>query len=365
MKLKRLLSTSIQEIRNFNNIPSDSRIFSLIQPTGKIHLGNYLGAVKNWKTLSNLSHLENKCIFGVADLHAITIPKLATELKEYRYQAIASLLSSGLDDSQCILYFQSSVPEHTELNWYLTCITSMGQLNRMTQWKSKAKQGENSTITDDKVLESTKAGLLCYPILQIADVLIYKSTHVPVGDDQSQHLELCRDVAERFNSIYQTDYFPIPKTILTSNKKILSLKNPNKKMSKSDPNQNSCVYITDSPEAIKMKIKKATTDSIQGQIYFDPEERPGVSNLINIVAGIKDLSIDETVNEMSHLKDHKQLKDYVSEIIIEEFTPMRLKYNEFMNNKDYLTSIVNKGKEHAKEIAEKNIKEIRTKIGMD
>ena len=210
-------------------------------------------------------------------------------------------------------------------------MTSMGALNRMTQWKLKAQQLDNSSILEDNVLEKTKAGLFCYPALQAADILLYKSTHVPVGDDQSQHLELCRSIAKTFNSTYKTNVFPLPKTLLTPAKKILSLKNPQKKMSKSDPVATSCVYVTDSPEDIQFKIRKATTDSIQGSIYYDPIERPGVSNLINIVSGISNKPVDE----------------------------------ELMKDKVYLDSICSQGRDKARELALVNLHQVKSIIGMD
>ncbi|CCG21923.1 Msw1 protein [Candida orthopsilosis Co 90-125] len=357
-------SPTIQDLNRYDNLPSNSRVFSMVQPTGRIHLGNYLGAVKSWRTLSN-SNPDSEFIFGIADLHAFTIFKPAEELKENRYQAIASLLASGLNTSKCTLYFQSAVPEHSELNWYLTCMTSMGQLNRMTQWKSKAQQSQTSSIIDEKVMDSTKAGVFCYPALQAADILLYRSTHVPVGDDQSQHLELCRNIAKLFNNSYNVDYFPLPKTLLTPAKKILSLKNPEKKMSKSDPVQASCVYVTDSPEQIQLKIRKATTDSIQGAWNFDPVVRPGVSNLINIISGLTNESIEETVASIQHLKDHKSLKDYVAELIVNEFDDKRQLYDELLKNRDYLDQVCRQGRDKARERALINIREIKNIVGMD
>ncbi|RCK64851.1 Tryptophan--tRNA ligase, mitochondrial [Candida viswanathii] len=371
---RRTLSTAstaakgtVQEVKQSNaTLPSNSTIFSLIQPTGKIHLGNYLGAVKSWRTLSESNtDPTNKFIYGIADLHAITIPKNPTDLKTYRYNAIASLLASGLDALKCILFFQSSVPEHAELNWFLTCLTSMGALNRMTQWKLKAQQLESSSILEDNVLEKTKAGLFCYPALQAADILLYKSTHVPVGDDQSQHLELCRNVARTFNSTFNTDYFPLPTTLLTPAKKVLSLRDPAKKMSKSDPVAKSCVYVTDSPSEIELKIRKATTDSIQGPIYYDPIERPGVSNLINIVSGLTNTSIEEVVASLSHVTSHKQLKDYVSAVIIEEFDPKRQLYEQLMQDRSYLEQICLQGRDTAREIALANLQEVKVIMGLD
>lgn len=344
------------------DIPANSRIFSLIQPTGKIHLGNYLGAISNWKDISETPSDGSQFIYGIADLHSITLPYDPRQLKVLRYEAIASLIASGLDPQRCIIFHQSAVPEHSELMWILTCLTSMGALNRMTQWKLKAKL-ENGMI-NEQTFGQTKAGLLNYPILQAADILIYRSTHVPVGEDQSQHLELCRDIAQIFNTTYNTDFFPLPKTLLTPTKKILSLRNPAKKMSKSDKDQSSSVYVTEDEDSISKKIRKATTDSIQ-EIYYDPETRPGVSNLINIISGLTRKPIDETVKEIDWIKNHKQLKDHVTALIIDEFKQKRHLYDELMKDVGYLDQVCNHGREKASAIARDNIKQIKAITGLD
>lgn len=356
---------SVQTIDKIDEFPAGSTIFSMIQPTGQFHLGNYLGAIRSWKQLSETESPNTKYIFGIADLHAITSPQDPKELKSRRYEAIASLLASGLSHDKCILYHQSSVPEHTELNWYLTSIASMGSLNRMTQWKLKSHLQQNSSIYDEKVLDNTRAGLLCYPVLQAADILIYKATHVPVGDDQSQHLELCRGLANSFNHQFKTKYFPVPRTLLTPAKKILSLRNPAKKMSKSDPEQSSSIYITETPENIRKKIRRATTDSIQGKVYFDPVARPGVSNMINIISGLTNKPIDETVTDLQWIQDHKQLKDHLVELLVEEFKDKRRLYNELTQDHAYLDTICKSGTEKARQIALTNIIEIRKIIGLD
>ncbi|KAG7665843.1 MSW1 [[Candida] subhashii] len=355
---------TVQQISGYEHLPNNSTVFSMIQPTGKFHIGNYLGAIKAWRTLSESNVEECKFIFGVADLHAITIPKKSTELKANRLEAMASILSSGIDPKKCILFYQSAVPEHAELHWYLTCITSMGALNRMTQWKSKQQEVE-STSSKKFLFEHTKAGLFCYPVLQAADVLMYNSTHVPVGDDQSQHLELCRAIATSFNDVYDTKFFNIPKTLLTPSQKILSLRNPTKKMSKSDKDQKACVYVTDSPEEIQTKIRKAVTDSQQGPIYFDPVERPGVSNLINIISGISNKPVDEVVKDLEGVTEHSVLKNRVADLLIEEFSKERDLYEKLMGDAAYLEQVYNQGRDQAREIASANIKQIRKLIGMD
>lgn len=335
------------------SIPERSTIFSLIQPTGMFHLGNYLGAVRIWNDLLENSPESARCIYGVADLHAMTIPKSATELRKYRYEAIASILSSGIDHDKAIIYHQSAISEHSELYWILSCQAGNGYLNRMTQWKSKSEG-----------LESASLGLFAYPVLQAADILLYKSTHVPVGDDQSQHLELCRHIATQFNKHYKKT-FPLPTTILAPTKKILSLKNPAKKMSKSDPDQNGTIYVNDSPELIQKKIKKAVTDSISTHFNYDPENRPGVSNMINTISGIQRKSIEEVEKDISHIHDHKTFKDYVADVIITEFETPRKLFDELMKDPAYLKDVVEKGNSKAREIAKETLKEVKKNSGLD
>lgn len=344
--------------------PPNSTVFSLIQPTGRIHLGNYLGAIKNWKLLTNSPSPNTRYIFGVADLHALTGLKDAKLLRQYRYEAIASIMAGGLDPEKCILYHQSSVKQHTELAWILMCQASIGGLHRMTQWKLKAQSQAGSLVFDDKVVKNSSAGFFTYPVLQAADILLYKSTHVPVGEDQTQHLELCRNLAGSFNHSFKTDVFPMPQTLVTPTKKVLSLRDPLKKMSKSDADQNSCVYVTDEPDIIAKKIRRAATDSIQG-ISFDPVNRPGVSNLITVVSGLLDKSIEDTLKAMHSVKDHKQLKDFVTEVIVEEFNEKRRLYDELMKNRDHLEKVCKNGTIRANEIAERNMKEIRRAVGLD
>lgn len=351
-------------ISTIPKVPSGSTVFSLVQPTGRIHLGNYLGAIRNWKDLSSDSNEDTKFIFGLADLHALTLNQPAAVLKQGRYEAVASIIALGVDPEKCILYHQSSVPEHSELNWILTCLTPMGYLHRMTTWKLKLAVSESKFGSELTV----KAGLLCYPVLQASDILLYHSTHVPVGDDQTQHLELCRDLAEAFNRQYdlaEKAYFPLPKTLLTPTNKVLSLRNPSKKMSKSDADQNSCIYINESIDVISKKVRKATTDSIQGKITFDPIERPGVSNLINIIAGLQRKLIDETVQDLSYITNHKELKDHVVELLDLEFKDTRQLFDELTKDTEYLDKVCQRGTEKAREIASKNIKEVKKLVGLD
>lgn len=347
------------------NIAANSTVFSLIQPTGRIHLGNYLGALSAWKDIAKTESSGTHYIFGTADLHSLTAPPPPQDLRKYRREAIASILSSGIDPNNATIFHQLSVPEHAELGWVLTCLTSMGALNRMTQWKSKLLQSEGASIFQDEVLGNTKAGLLCYPILQAADILLYKATHVPVGDDQAQHLELCRGIATTFNSTYGKDFFPLPQTLLTPARKILALRNPSKKMSKSDRDQLLSVYVTDSAEEIARKLRKATTDSIQGRVYYDPKQRPGVSNLLNIVAGLTQRTIEETVADLVWITNHKQLKDHVTELVIAEFGPQRLEYEKLIADEAYLDGICREGTIKAREVAATTMAGVRRLAGLD
>ncbi|KAH3900210.1 tryptophan--tRNA ligase MSW1 SCDLUD_003181 [Saccharomycodes ludwigii] len=342
-----------------DDIPSNATIFSMIQPTGQFHLGNYLGAVRVWKDLCDLKSSNNKndvkLLFGAADLHAITIPKPdAKSFKKTRLEAIASLLSIGIDPKKAIIFTQSGIKQHAELHWILSTFASMGTLNRMTQWKSKA-------ATND--LNNVKLGLFSYPVLQAADILIYKATHVPVGDDQAQHLECTRTLAGLFNNCYKTNLFPLPKTMLAPTKKILSLSNVEKKMSKSDPNQNSLIYLNDPPESIQRKIKKAVTDSITDHFNYDPIERPGLSNLTNMISGVQRKSIQDVEKDFSRFNNYRDLKSYIADILIEHLREPRENFNKLVGNPDFLESVIKNGVEAASEIAEKNIQEIKKTMG--
>lgn len=362
--LKRFVSTvqNIDYKLNSQDVPSNATIFSMIQPTGKFHLGNYLGAARVWKDLCDLKQENQKLLFGVADLHAITIPKPnVEEFRNFRIEAIASILAIGVDPHKASLMYQSSIPQHSQLHWLLSTIASMGYLNRMTQWKSKSNLKETSV--DSNAIGKVKLGLFSYPVLQAADILIYKATHVPVGDDQSQHLELTRHLAEQFNSLYKINHFPLPTTILAPSKKILSLSSSEKKMSKSDPNQDSIIYLNDEPDVIARKVKKAVTDSITDHFEYDPVNRPGVSNLINIVSGIQRRSISEVEQDISKFDNYKDFKAYVTENLVEQLKEPREKFRRYMKEPNYLNSVIKRGTEEAIELAEINLKEIMKIMG--
>lgn len=352
-----LVKNSVKIIQNeVPNLPQDAVIFSMIQPTGPFHLGNYLGTNRVWKQLNDNKLPTQTCLFGVADLHAITVPKLDGEkFRNLRLQAIASILALGISPEKCIVSFQSMIPEHSQLNWLLSTITSMGYLNRMTQWKSKSQD-----TTEDQI----KLGLFAYPVLQAADILLYGSTHVPVGEDQSQHLELTRHIARRFNKMYNGPILVEPQTILTPTKKVLSLTKPEKKMSKSDGDPMSLIYLNDAPEIIQKKIKKCLTDSISDSFYYDPQERPGVSNLINIVSGLQSRSIEQVESDIKNMHDYNTFKKYVTDIIIENLSPIRTRFNELIKDPGYLLQVATNGSlEQARPLAQKTLKCVMDTMG--
>lgn len=340
-------------------IPSNSVVFSMIQPTGIIHLGNYLGAISTWKLINDKKQPGQKVIYGIADLHALTILKKdhVKELEQNRMDAIAALLSCGIDPNVSTINFQSMVGGyHTELFWYLSCLTPMGYLNRMTQWKDK-KSGDQT---------KERLGLFAYPVLQAADILIYKGTHVPVGDDQSQHLELTRYLAERFNAFYNVDFFPSPKTLYNGghSKKINSLSNPEKKMSKSSENKMSLIYVTDEPDVIRQKIRKSKTDSISDSFYYDIKERPGISNLIDIVSGLQQKPIEAVEKDISQFHNHTDFKNYVSDVIIDSLAPVRENYKRYTTDKTYLQQVIQQGYQTSRSIAQDNIAQLKEIIGL-
>lgn len=372
MAAKTAVSSSKQTVLNIEStqIKPNSTIFSMIQPTGVFHVGNYLGAVRSWVDLQTASPADAKLLFGVADLHALTVPKGDPEsLKFCRKQAIASIIATGVDPERCIVFQQSQIPEHTQLFWYLSTITGMGYMNRMLQWKSKANLEDNASVFDEAAA-SLRLGLFAYPALQAADILLYKSNYVPVGEDQSQHLELTRHVTNTFNKQYpnrdtKKPIFPEPKTIFAPFKKVASLRDPSKKMSKSDPDKKSCIYIPDGPDRIRKCIRSAVTDSIQGPVTYDPDTRPGIANLLTMASGFLRVDSPEAVLKQISPADHKDLKDSVAEIVIEGLAPVREEYTRLIADMSYIDEVSRRGAERAREIAVTTIAEVERAIGLD
>tara|TARA_Y100000591_G_C21827315_1_gene697424 strand:+ start:376 stop:1377 length:1002 start_codon:yes stop_codon:yes gene_type:complete len=329
------------------------KIFSGVQPTGNLHLGNYLGAIKNFVELQNEE--DNNCIYCVVDLHAITLKQDPKELKNNIRETAATFIASGLDPNKSILFNQSSVPAHSEGSWILSCVGRMGWLNRMTQFKEKAGK--------DK--EKASVGLYIYPILMAADIMLYDATHVPVGDDQKQHLELCRDIAQKFNNDYKVKDFLVPPEPLIQKKfsRIMSLKDGLKKMSKSEVSDLSRINLKDSKDLIINKIKKAKTDPypIPNNIK-ELENRPEAENLLGIYSSLKNQTIDMTLVECGG-KNFSEFKTILSEVLIDKISPIANQTNKLLNNVDYLDKILISGAEKASEIAENKVKEIKKIVG--
>ncbi|HBW13903.1 MAG TPA: tryptophan--tRNA ligase [Proteiniclasticum sp.] len=324
-------------------------VFSAIKPSGEITLGNYLGAIKNWIGFQD----DYECYYCIADLHAITVKQEPKLLRKRVLEILAIYIASGLDYEKSTLFVQSHVPAHSEASWLLTCTANMGELSRMTQYKDKtAKMKENTSIS---------AGLFNYPVLMAADILIYNTDFVPVGIDQKQHVELSRDIAQRFNSNY-SDTFVLPEAkISESAAKIMDLQDPEKKMSKSDDNENSYILVLDKPEVIRRKIARAVTDSVGVVNYTD--EQPGVKNLINIVSAIKGIKPDEVV-KLFEGKGYKEFKEYVADTIIEELKPVQEKANELLTEKEKLEKIYGEGAMKANYHAMKTLRKMQKKVGL-
>ena len=329
------------------------KIFSGVQPTGNLHLGNYLGAIKNFVELNNQK--ENECIFCVVDLHAITVKQNPKELKKNIRETAATFIACGIDPKKSIIFNQSMVSAHSEAAWILSCVSRIGWLNRMTQFKEKAGK--------DK--EKASMGLYSYPVLMAADILLYDATHVPVGDDQKQHLGLCRDIAQQFNNDFDVpDFLRVPEPLIQKNfSRIMSLKDGMKKMSKSDPSDFSRINLTDSKEDIINKIKKAKTDPLPMPENVEAiKKRPEAENLLGIYSCIKDQSLDKSISEFSK-KQFSEFKEKLSESLVEKIEPISKEIKILLNDKKYLDDILLEGSKKANEIAFKKIKEIKELVG--
>ena len=326
-------------------------VFSGVQPTGNLHLGNYLGALKNFVTLQE----KMQCIYCIVDLHAITVFQDPKELRNNILETTAGFLATGLNNKKSIIFNQSSVSGHAELAWILNCVARVGWLNRMTQFKDKAGK--------DK--EKASVGLYIYPNLMAADILLYKATHVPVGADQKQHLELCRDIAQKFNNDFKKNTFPLPEPLIQKNiSRVMSLRDGEKKMSKSDESEYSRINLKDSADDIIKKIKKAKSDSsaIPDNLQ-ELEKKPEALNLINIYSDLSNNSLEQTLNELKG-KEYSYLKNKLSEVLVEIICPVGKKIRELLNDKSYLEKVLKEGAEKARILAEYNLKEIRNAVGL-
>ena len=321
-------------------------LFSGMQATGNLTLGNYLGALKNWVTLSD----EYECFYSVVDMHSITVRQDPAVLRKRARALLTLYIAAGLDPEKNCIYYQSHVSGHAELAWILDCFTYMGELNRMTQFKDKAA----------KHADNINAGLFTYPVLMAADILLYQADVVPVGIDQMQHLELTRDIAQRFNGIYG-DVFMIPEAYIGKvGAKIMSLQDPSKKMSKSDENPNGSIYLMDDPDTIMRKFKRAVTDS-EGQILYR-DEQPGIKNLINIYCACTGKAPDEVVREFDG-KGYAEFKPAVGEAVVAVLKPLQDRVAELSKDKAYIDSVIKNNAEKAQYFANKTLRKVQKKIG--
>jgi len=329
------------------------KIFSGVQPTGNLHLGNYLGAIKNFVDLNN--EVKNECIFCVVDLHAITVKQNPKELKDNILETVATFIASGIDPQKSIIFNQSKVPAHAEGAWILSCIARMGWLNRMTQFKEKA----------GKDREKASVGLYSYPVLMAADILLYDATHVPVGDDQKQHLELCRDIAQKFNNDFEKENFlQVPEPLIQKQfSRIMSLKDGSKKMSKSEISDLSRINLTDDKDQIINKIKKAKTDPMpMPKTVSELEERLEAKNLIGIYASLTNSNIEKSVESFIG-KNFSEFKEKLSEVLVDKMEPISLEIKKLLNDQTYLNNILQVGADKANSIASKKIQNIKEIIG--
>ena len=329
------------------------KIFSGVQPTGNLHLGNYLGAIKNFVKLNNDN--ENNCLFCVVDLHAITVKQNSNELRNNIRETVATFIASGIDPKKSIIFNQSKVSAHSELAWILSCTARIGWLNRMTQFKEKAGK--------DK--EKASIGLYAYPVLMAADILLYDATHVPVGDDQKQHLELCRDIAQKFNNDFRVEnFFIIPEPLIKKEfSRIMSLKDATKKMSKSDLSDLSRINLTDEKDKMIDKIKRAKTDSLPFPSKLeDLEKRLEVKNLVGIYSSLSEVSTENIIKDFSG-KNFSEFKDNLAQVLVDKINPISLEIKKLLNDQEYLDKILLEGCEKAENIASKKIKKIHELLG--
>ena len=329
------------------------KIFSGVQPSGNLHLGNYLGAIKNFVNLNNDN--SNECIFCVVDLHAITVKQDPIELKKNIRETVATFIASGIDPKKSIIFNQSSVAAHAEGAWILSCVARMGWLNRMTQFKEKAGK--------DK--EKASIGLYSYPVLMAADILLYDATHVPVGDDQKQHLELCRDIAKKFNSDFGANYFlKVPEPLIQKEfSRIMSLKDGSKKMSKSETSDLSRINLTDNKDQIINKIKKAKTDSLPMPANSkELERRPEAQNLLGIYSSLNNTTLETSINKFSG-KNFSEFKEELTELLVNKILPISLEINKLLKDQSYLDSILLDGVAKANKISSQKIKNMKKIVG--
>ena len=323
-------------------------ILSGIQPTGQLNIGTYIGAIRNWVKLQ----AEYECLYMIVDMHSLTVRPDPKVLRECCLSFTAQYIACGIDPKESTIFIQSQVPEHAELAWILNCYTSLGELNRMTQFKEKSEKNQ----------KNVNAGLLTYPVLMAADILLYQADLVPVGDDQKQHLELTRNLAQRFNSYYDKEAFVVPEPFIPKvGARIMSLQDPTSKMSKSDENEKATVWLLDQPKKIEKKIKSSVTDS-GSEIAFDSENKAGVSNLLTIYSVVSAKTIEESVKDFQGMQ-YGHLKVETAKRLVEYLKPVQNRYHELMDDRDTLMDILNEGAKKAGDKARATMAEIRETIG--
>jgi tryptophanyl-tRNA synthetase len=322
-------------------------LFSGIQPSGSIHLGNYIGAMCNFLRMEN----DYNCLFSIVDLHALTVRQEPATLRRNSLELAALYIAAGLNPERSIIYCQSHVPQHAELAWILNCFTYMGELSRMTQFKDKARQHK----------DNINAGLFTYPVLMAADILLYQSDVVPVGADQKQHLEIARDIALRFNAIHPGTFKVPEPEIQQETAKIQSLSDPLKKMSKSDQ-EDSFVALMDSPEVIARKFRRAVTDS-ETEIRYDPENKPGVSNLLTILSVLGGEDMESLVSRLAG-RGYGVLKQEAAEVTIEAFKPIQQRFRELISDKNYMAKTLQNNAERARALADRTLRKVYKKLGL-
>lgn len=322
-------------------------LYSAVQPTNALTIGNFIGAIKNWVKLQN----DYNCIFSIADMHAITVRQVPQELRQKTLSLLATYIACGVNPESCTLYIQSHVHQHAELCWALNTFTYVGEMERMTQFKDKsAKHQDNINM-----------GLMDYPVLMAADILLYQAKYVPVGLDQRQHLEIARDIAQRFNNAYSPT-FTVPEGILLKvGAKINDLQDPVKKMSKSAENPNGSVFLSDDKDTVMRKFKRAVTDS-GSEIVYDPENKPGVSNLLSIYSAFADISVEEAQKRFQGV-GYGEFKCAVGECVADKLAPVQAEQARLLNDKEYLNGILKKGAETASYLAQKTLSKVYKKIG--
>uniref|UniRef100_A0A914V736 tryptophan--tRNA ligase n=1 Tax=Plectus sambesii TaxID=2011161 RepID=A0A914V736_9BILA len=345
MMHRRLLSTTVAKCNKV--------VMSGIQPTGVPHLGNYFGFVENWLRLQKTEPADTQLFLCVVDWHAITTgPLPAVELRDNVRKMVAGLVAAGVDCKRTVLFRQSAVPEHAELTWLLGCLETTARLQRMPQYKDKSLQYKKGDVP---------VGLLTYPILQAADVLIYRGTHVPVGDDQTQHMHIVTDLADHFNKQYKCEFFPKPLKMASALARVKSLRDPTKKMSKSDPDARSRIELSDTVQTVREKCKKALTDT-ESVVTFEMDRRPAVGNLVLLYAAVAGLSPDQVVKEMSSVTTG-EFKLRLAECISQRFEPIRQRYEELLASPDTINAILEDGAAKARPIAKSNMDEIKRIAG--